>query len=398
MTRLLAFLLAVVFLGGPAGAQDAKNFGEPVDVGDGWILGRPATVGLDGAALCDLDKFISQWPGANIHGVVVVRREQLVLERYWSGTDERVDVGPVGVVQFGPEVKHDLRSITKSVTSLLVGIASGEDKFPDLDSPVFDSFPEHADLATPEKRQITFRHLLTMSSGLSWNEGFVPYSDPSNSWRQMRDAVDPLRYVLEQPMAAEPGKIYAYNGGGTMLLGAALAKSTGKRIDDYAREKLFGPLGITDVDWMAPYLGGRLSADAGLRMRPRDLAKLGQLMLNDGAWNGRQVLPEGWAGEVTEARPQRRRPLLLRLSMVAWPHASRRPRIRMGSRRWFRRPAPVHPAGPRTRGGGQRRLLRRTPWLSAEHRSARRLLQAGHAGGDGLTDPRQSDAEDDRSA
>ena len=193
-------------------------------------------------------------------------------------------------------MKHDLRSISKSATSLLVGIALAEGKFPALDSPVFDSFPELAALRTPEKMHITFRHLLTMSSGLKWDES-IPYSNPANSERRMIDSADPVRYVLEQPLAAPPGAVYNYNGGNTTLLAAVLAKTTGRRLDDYAREKLFGPLGIADFEWISMPASGEPAAASGLRLRARDSAKLGQLLLTDGLWNGKQVLPKGWAAE-----------------------------------------------------------------------------------------------------
>jgi CubicO group peptidase (beta-lactamase class C family) len=229
-----------------------------------------------------------------------VRRGKLVMERYYSGVDERWG-RPLGVVAYAPDVKHDLRSISKSVTSLLVGIARGEGKFPDFDQAVIDQFPEYAALETPELRRVTFRHLLTMSSGFAWNES-IPYSNPANSERRMIAAADPVRYVLEQPIVAPPGRFYNYNGGNTHLLAAALAKGTGKRLDDYAREKLFGPLGITDFEWVEMPTSREPAAASGLRLRPRDAAKLGQLMLDDGVWNDKHVLPRGWTGDSMKPR------------------------------------------------------------------------------------------------
>ncbi len=287
--------LALLAFAAPLQAQDAKNCGMPTDIGDGWTLASPADVGMDTERLCGLDKLIAQWPDANIHAVVIVRHGKLVMERYFAGADQHWGM-PLGKVDYAADVKHDLRSISKSATSLLVGIALGEGKFPTLDSPVFEAFPEFADLATPEKRRITFRHLLTMSSGLKWDET-TPYSNPANSERQLIASADPVRYVLEQPLAAPPGTVYNYSGGDTMLLAMTLEKTTGRRLDDYAREKLFGPLGIVDVEWVEMPFNRKLAAASGLRLRARDSAKLGQLLLTDGQWNGKQVLPKGWAAE-----------------------------------------------------------------------------------------------------
>ena len=295
MARLLMLLLMALALAAPSAAQDSGSCGKPAGIDDGWSLAAPSDVGLDAAKLCDLDAFLTQWPQANVHAVVIARRGKLVYERYFTGNDERWGIR-MGSVAFAPDVKHDLRSISKSVTSLLVGIARGEGKFPDLDSPVVDQFPQYADLRTPENARITFRHLLTMSSGLKWDES-MPYSDPNNSERRLIAATDPVRYILEQPVVAAPGSVYNYNGGNTALLAAMLTKTTGQRLDDYARAKLFGPLGITDVEWINLPITAEPAAASGLRLRPRDSAKLGQLLLADGQWNGKQVLPKGWAAE-----------------------------------------------------------------------------------------------------
>ncbi len=299
MTRLLMSVLALLALCSTVAAQGTQVCGAPVSNDDGWSIAQPQNVGMDTAQLCKLDDFLGQWKDGNIHSVVVARGGQLIMERYYTGTDERLGV-PLGKVAYRPDVKHDLRSITKSVTSLLIGIALAQGRFPDLDSPVIDQFPEYASLRTTEISRITLRHLLTMSSGLKWNES-LPYSDAANSERQMIAAADPIKYVLEQPVITPPGSVYNYNGGNTTLLGAVLAKSTGQAIDAYAKDNLFGPLGITDVEWIK-LSNGQPAPASGLRMRPRDAAKLGQLMISDGVWNSTQVLPPGWTGDSMKPR------------------------------------------------------------------------------------------------
>ena len=168
--------------------------------------------------------------------------------------------------------------------------------------PAIDHLPaKYADLRTPDNARITLRDLLTMSSGLDWEES-RPYGDPKNSVWQMVRAPDPYRFVLQQRVTFKPGAVFNYNSGNTELLGLVLARSIGQSIDDYARDKLFGPLGITDFDWVKLRNSGQPFAAAGLRLRPRDMAKLGQLLLNDGQWNGRQVVPKGWVAESTRPR------------------------------------------------------------------------------------------------
>lgn len=293
-------LLALIAFGSAALAEEPKICGAPVSLKDGWTVASQAEVGLDAAKLCQLDSFIAQWPEANIHAVVVVRNGKLVMERYFTGEDERWG-DKLGRVTYGPEVKHDLRSISKSATSLLVGIALSEGKFPALDSPVLDAFPDYADLRTPEKARITFRDLLTMSSGLAWDEN-RPWDDPRNNEAGMIMAADPFRYILSQPVASPPGTNYAYSGGGTSLLGETLIRSTGRSLRDYAREKLFLPLDAPDFEWLDAGVSGKLGAFGSLRLRPRDAAKLGRLLLTDGLWNGRQVLPLGWVAQSVKPR------------------------------------------------------------------------------------------------
>jgi CubicO group peptidase (beta-lactamase class C family) len=197
-------------------------------------------------------------------------------------------------------VKHDLRSITKSVTSLLVGIAAAEGRFPPLDSSVYDFFPEYRSLKTADKAGMTFRHLLTMAAGLDWDES-LPYTDQRNSEIRMIHSSDPVGFVLKQPMRSPPGTVFSYNGGATTVLGAAVERATRSRIEDYARDRLFRPLGISDVEWVR-MPEGMTSTASGLRLRPRDTAKLGRLLLAGGNWNGRQVVPAAWIAESIQPR------------------------------------------------------------------------------------------------
>ena len=302
MTRLLigASTLAAFILAASIAPALADSCDPPKTIGDGWTIATPDEVGLDGSTLCGLDKFLEQWPKRNIHAVVVVRHGKLVFERYYSGEDDRW-VLTSGVTHFSPTEKHDLRSISKSVTSLLVGIAAGEGKFPPLDSPVIDFFPEYASLRTTENARITFRHLLTMSHGWRWDEN-IPWNNPAHNERLMLEAKDPYRYVLEQPVALPPGLLFNYSGGATTLLAGALAKATGQRIDAYAQEKLFAPLGIMDFEWLNFTGSSEIAAFGALRLRPRDLAKIGQLVISGGLWDGKRVVPEAWVAESTKPR------------------------------------------------------------------------------------------------
>jgi len=299
--RLAAAIVALtVMISAAAGAR--ADCGPPADLKDGWRIATPESVGLSSATLCSMVKFLDESKQNNVHAVLVVRHGQLVFEQYFTGSDYHLGQA-VGRVKFGPEIKHDDRSMTKSVTALILGIAIDRGWIKNLDQPVMSFFPQYADLRTAEKDRITLADLLTMSSGLEWHEFGVPYTSKANSEIAMDTSADPYRYALQQKVVAPPGQVWNYSSGSAELIAAALKKATGKPLDQLAREVLFEPLGITDAEWYK-YAQGNVSAAAGLRLRPRDLAKIGQLMLQLGTWNGKQVVPASWIRSATSPHIQ----------------------------------------------------------------------------------------------
>ena len=273
-------------------ASGAPACDPPAPRDDGWKVAAPATVGLDAATLCALVPHFEAWKDADVHAVLVVRHGTLVFEHYFKGADERWGQS-LGVIDFAPDVKHDLRSITKSVTSLLLGVAIDRGWVRGVDEPVLSLLPQYADLHSAALDRITLRHLLTMSAGLKWDEN-LPYSSPDNSEIQMDYAPDPYRYVLTRPVDTPPGAVWDYSGGSAALISAVLHQATGKTEDVLAQEFLFDPLGIHDVAWVRYPSNDEPAAASGLAMRPRDLTKLGQLVLNHGAWDGRQIVSTAW--------------------------------------------------------------------------------------------------------
>jgi CubicO group peptidase (beta-lactamase class C family) len=204
-------------------------------------------------------------------------------------------------VAFGPDTLHDVRSVTKSVVSLLYGIALEDGHAPPPERPLLEALPDYRDLAgDPRRLEIRVKHALSMTMGTEWNES-IPYSDPRNDERRMGAAADRYRFILDRPLVAPAGERWNYNGGATAVIATLVARGTGRPLLDYAKERLFGPLGIEQLDWMSDD-GKEPSAAAGLRLRPRDLATIGQLVLNGGSWAGRQVVPVAWLKESLQPR------------------------------------------------------------------------------------------------
>ncbi len=230
----------------------------------GWQTSTPEEQGLDSGKLADMLAFLGD-QGFLVHGAVLVRHGRLVLEAYAS--------------PWGPDKPHHTYSCAKSITSALLGIAIQDGAVAGVDQTLSALFPAGALGAGMGDR--TLRDLLTMTSGIG--EPQNPPAGEERSW---------LRYALATPADRPAGKFRYSNVSAHMVLDA-VARAAGKPAPEYAREKLFRPLGIEAADFGTD---GKGAFDGGdrLSLTPRDMAKLGYLYLRKGAWNGRQLLPAGW--------------------------------------------------------------------------------------------------------
>jgi len=257
-----------------------------------WPLATPAEAGFAADLEARIDAVAADPRFGNLHAALVVRDGALVAERYYEGIDETWG-RPLGTRSFGPDDLHDLRSVSKSVVGLLYGIALAEGIVPPPDAPLLAQFPEYSDLtADPARRRLTVEHALTMTMGMQWDEG-LSYADPRNSEHAMELAADRYRYALDRPMVDEPGEKWVYNGGATAIIGRLIARGSGLSLLEFAESRLFGPLGIRAFEWVRGRDGDCVAA-SGLRLRPRDLARIGLLVLNDGLWQGERIVPAEW--------------------------------------------------------------------------------------------------------
>lgn len=233
---------------------------------------------------------------ADLHSVLVWRSGRMLAEHYRRSKDKPVGNWFTREVTFGPDVLHDMRSISKSVVALILGQAVGRGEI-DTATPVLDFYPRLSDLRGEGRDEIRISHLLDMSSGLAWSETASTYGSSANDETRLAWDVSPARYVLDRPLVAKPGTLWNYNGGHTVLLAEILEQRSGRSLLDLARTDLFEPLGITQWEWRRGF-NLRPLAYAGLRLRPLDLVCLGQLLLKAGTWQGRQVLPAAWVAAI----------------------------------------------------------------------------------------------------
>lgn len=290
--RLCAILILLQTIG-IAGVAAGQN-GVPYNIPGDWDVGTPASVGIDGAVLTDLSQRAGRGEFGKMNSLLVVRHGKLVFEDYYRG--------------WQIHTVHTIQSVSKSVTSLLVGIAVGEGLIKSVDEPVSDFFPEYKAMFAqdPRKQRLTLRDVLTMRFGNDWKERAVPYSNPANIVWKMAMADDWMGFILGQPMVEDPGSRFNYSSGSALLISGILQHATGKHVSVYTEEKLFDPLSIPVYAWYRNMTNPQhwTHTGGGLGLRTRDLAKIGSLLVSGGRWNGKQVVPASWIEESTHAYTQ----------------------------------------------------------------------------------------------
>lgn len=281
-----------------------------------WKQAPPAEAGLDGKSLSAFDADLSGGRFPYVDSFLLVRCGLMAFESTYehdytaiyrktaalngplsaqSGPYDYLD--PVWYPYYRKTRMHTMQSVTKTVTSLVLGIAMDRGDFKAaLDTPVMSWFRgQNIKYSEGRKQHMTLENVLTMTSGLDWNEDSVADDDPSSDSTRMEASGNWIEYVINHPMAAEPGTVFNYNSGGSELLAHIFHEETGLDVIDYAAKNLLGPLGIHFIWKRAP--NGLADTEGGLYLEPRDLAKIGYLVMKQGAWNGKQIVSKKWIAE-----------------------------------------------------------------------------------------------------
>jgi CubicO group peptidase (beta-lactamase class C family) len=252
---------------------------------EGWRSSTPEQQGLDSPTLLSMFHSI-QAQSPHLHSLLIIRHGYLVTEAYFY--------------PFQRDLRHNLHSCTKSITSALAGVAIQEGLLEGVNQPILELLPRpNVAEGDPRKQAITLEHLLTMTSGLDWPEEQLPYFSIRNPSTQMYQRQNRIQYVLGSRVADEPGRKFNYNSGGSHLLSAIIQERARMSTLAFAQTHLFQPLGISNVFWPADPQGINLG-EAGLEMTPRDMAKFGYLYLQKGTWAGKQIVPADWVKASTE--------------------------------------------------------------------------------------------------
>jgi CubicO group peptidase (beta-lactamase class C family) len=249
---------------------------------DEWISTIPEMQQMASGPLIAMQSYIEE-NDLPLDSVLVVRNGYIVYEHYPRS--------------YQADYVHILHSVTKSFTSALMGIAIDRGDVGSVDDLVLSYFSDRTIANLDEwKEALTIEHLLNMRAGFEWDEWTYSYSDPRNDLRQMIASGDCVQFMLDLPMAAQPGTTWVYNTGASHLLGAIIYEATGLTLLQYAQLYLFGSLGISDVFWTRDFQGLNYGGSE-LHLRPRDMAKFGFLFLNGGEWEGQQVVSANWVAQ-----------------------------------------------------------------------------------------------------
>jgi len=247
---------------------------------ENWRVSTPEQQGIDSEQLANVFDFVKE-NEINIHSLLLIRNGYLVLEAYFYPNSK-------GIV-------HDVASVTKSITSILIGIAIDKGYIKSVHQPILDFFPGRTIANFDDrKKRLTIEHLLIMRTGFCRN-----FLDGERQLDDMRQTDDWVQFMLDQPMLTEPGTEFAYCTGGTHLVSAIVTAATGLNELDFARKHLFEPLGIHEVIWPSDPQGNN-TGGFDLHLQSIDMAKIGYLLLNDGKWNGRQIVSKKWIEQSTK--------------------------------------------------------------------------------------------------
>jgi CubicO group peptidase (beta-lactamase class C family) len=279
-----------------------------------WATATPREVGINAAVLDSIDAEIRSGRHGYVDRLLVIRHGRLAYDRRYAQDYDRAygDSARTGEVlrshdRTGPYNYfsswwhpyyrrgdlHTLQSVTKTITSIVIGVAATRGEFPSLDTPVL-SFFDTAGIANLDdrKRRMTIRHLLTMTAGMDWHED-RPYTDTANTTVGLERSYDWIKFTLDRPMSDEPGARWVYNSGASQLLAAIFYRATGRDVEEYAARHLFAPLGIRDWHWKRTP-AGLADTEGGLYLASEDVAKLWYLFVQGGKWEGMQVVSADW--------------------------------------------------------------------------------------------------------
>jgi len=289
---LIAFLLCIYC----CTSKSNYTYKQPDSINDGLQVDQLHNIGIDTTIIAKAINKINNSKFGEVHSMLIYKNDKLVLEEYFPGHSYKWDAKNYHgkMVNWDKTKPHDQMSCTKSVTSALIAIAIDKGFIKSVNQSIFDYLPNHQHLKVNNREYITIEHLLTMTSGLAWDEWSASHGTSANDidalWFTCKETIS---CVLDRPWWKEPGELFTYNGGGMAILGEIIKNSSGMTIDEFSTTYLFEPLRVKNTRW-TQFPGGVWDGSGSFYITPRAMLKFGVLYLNDGMWNGEQLIPKDW--------------------------------------------------------------------------------------------------------
>ena len=275
-----------------------------------WEREKPESKGMDIDSLKSYSNILKSGKLGYIDGMLITRGGKIIFEEEYTHNYDslylQTKTAPGKYNYYDTDWHpfyrdsklHTMQSVSKSLTSAAIAIANKNGDIPDLNANIMNYFDDYkSSKPDPRREKITILDVLNMSSGIKWDESSMAYTDPSSDCVQMELSNDWIQYVIDREMAESPGTKFNYNSGETMLLSYLINKTTGNDLAKYLEKNLFSVIGIKDYYWKHTPKG-LTDAEGGLYLTPRDLARFGYLILKNGVWDGKQVLPKSWVSQI----------------------------------------------------------------------------------------------------
>jgi CubicO group peptidase (beta-lactamase class C family) len=301
---LLIISILALFIGCQSQVSSRYTYQPPGQIDDGFVTGSLDEVNMSKRLITRAVERIRDGRHGEVHSMLIFRDGKLVVEEYFPGHQYQWDAPKhYGKwVNWNRDMPHCAHSVSKSIASLCIGLAVEKGFIDSVQQSIFDYLPEYQHLKTAGREYLTIEHLLTMTSGLAWDEWGAPLSSIKNDQIAIYfSGMTPVEYSLSAPLVAPPGVHFNYSGGNLEILNAILKNATGEMtLDQFSAEYLFKPLNIETFDWWLKYQTGEVHAAGGVKMIPRDMVKIGVAMLDHLNGKGRKMLSDDWVTHCAE--------------------------------------------------------------------------------------------------
>ncbi|MBT3168229.1 MAG: serine hydrolase [Candidatus Cloacimonetes bacterium] len=297
MKKITLLILSIIFIGCTINSYNQYAYLQPANIDDDLRVGTLSEAKIDSTLIIKAVNDINKGKFKEIHSMLIYKDNKLVFEEYFSGHKHKWNAHKHHgkLENWDKSMPHKVMSVSKSVTSICIGIAIDKGFIESVQQSIFDYLPEHQHFKKNGKDEITIEHLLTMTSGLKWDEWSSPLSSKNNDiislWFRYKD---PIKGILKRPLLTKPGTHFTYSGGNTIILGEILKNATKMSIDEFSTKYLFEPLDINNSNWAVKYRNGTIQTAGSLEITPRAMTKIGATFLNNGVWNNKQIISQEW--------------------------------------------------------------------------------------------------------